>query len=71
MGDENYGVMVDALEKIADKWDVTIIDMYRDQEFNNITEEEQLLYMADKIHPTKAGYRNWWLPKFEEALSGI
>lgn len=71
MGDENYGVMVDALEKIADKWDVTIIDMYRDQEFNNITEEEQLLYMADKIHPTKAGYRIWWLPKFEEALSGI
>lgn len=71
MGDENYGVMVDALEKIADKWDVTIIDMYRDQEFNNITGEEQLLYMADKIHPTKAGYRNWWLPKFEEALSGI
>lgn len=68
--DENYDTMVKALEKIAEKWDVTVIDMYRDAEFNDINEEEQLLYMADKIHPTKAGYREWWLPKFEEALSG-
>lgn len=71
MEDESYGVMVEALESIAGKWDVVIIDMYRDESFNDISEEERLLYMADKIHPSKAGYREWWLPKFEEALSGI
>lgn len=63
--------MVQALEELAEKWGVTIIDLYRDQAFNDISEEEQALYMADSIHPTKAGYREWWLPKFEEALSGI
>ena len=71
MGDENYETMVQALEELAEKWDVTIIDLYRDQAFNDISEEERALYMADSIHPTKAGYREWWLPKFEETLSGI
>lgn len=71
MGDENYETMVQSLEEIAEKWGVTIIDLYRDQAFNDISEEEQALYMADSIHPTKAGYREWWLPKFEETLSGI
>lgn len=71
MGDENYETMVQSLEEIAEKWGVTIIDLYRDQAFNDISEEERVLYMADSIHPTKAGYREWWLPKFEEALSGI
>ena len=71
MDDENYETMVQALEELAEKWGVTIIDLYRDQAFNDISEEEQALYMADSIHPTKAGYREWWLPKFEEALSGI
>lgn len=71
MDDENYETMVQSLEEIAEKWGVTIIDLYRDQAFNDISEEERALYMADNIHPTKAGYREWWLPKFEEALSGI
>lgn len=71
MDDENYETMVQALEELAEKWGVTIIDLYRDQAFNDISEEERALYMADNIHPTKAGYREWWLPKFEEALSGI
>ena len=26
------------------------------------------LYMADPIHPTKAGYLKWWTPKIEEGL---
>lgn len=71
MGDENYDVMVKALWAIANKWDITVIDMYGDSAFNDITAEERSLYMSDKLHPSKAGYREWWLPKFEEALSGI
>lgn len=25
-------------------------------------------YMYDKIHPTKAGYLEWWLPTIQEYL---
>lgn len=63
-----YPNMVEGLMRIAAKWDVTVIDLYHDEEFNNISETERALYMSDTIHPTKAGYREWWLPKFEAAL---
>ena len=26
------------------------------------------LYMADRIHPTKAGYRDWWGPEIERQI---
>ena len=63
-----YPQMVEGLRKIAEKWNVTVIDLYSDTQFNEITKAERALYMADTIHPTKAGYREWWLPKFEAAL---
>ena len=63
-----YPGMVDGLMKIAEKWDVKIIDLYHDEQFNQISDEQRALYMSDSVHPTKAGYREWWLPKFEEAL---
>lgn len=66
--DENYEILVNGLEQIAQKWGIQIVDMYHDTEFNNLTEEQRFLYMADTVHPTRAGYRDWWLPKFEEAL---
>lgn len=67
-GNAAYGEMVDALFRIAEKWDVTVIDLYTDASFNSIDDAARALYMSDSIHPTKAGYRDWWLPKFEEAL---
>ena len=68
MKNKDYGIMVDALERMAAKWNITVIDMYRDEKFNDISKEDYALYMADEIHPTRAGYREWWLPKFEAAL---
>lgn len=65
---DNYEAMVNSLFKLQEKWGVGIIDMYTDQEFNDIPKEEYDFYMADKIHPTKAGYLKWWLPKIEEGL---
>ena len=68
----SYMDMVMGLYEIAAKWDVVVIDMYMDLEFNSMpTEEQRELWMSDKIHPTKAGYRDWWLPKFEKALLSI
>ena len=45
-----------------------VIDLWNDADFNNITTDEYDLYMADPIHPTKAGYLKWWAPYIEKAL---
>ena len=71
-GRSSYMDMVFGLYDIAAKWDVEVIDLFMDLEFNDLpTEEQRKLWMTDKIHPTKAGYRDWWLPKFEEALLNL
>ena len=34
----------------------------------NVSEKEYEVYMADPVHPTQAGYLEWWTPKMEEYL---
>lgn len=63
-----YGEMVDLLLEIQKKWDIVVIDLWNDAEFNQISAEQRKLYMADSIHPTQAGYLEWWTPKMEESL---
>ena len=63
-----YGEMVKLLLEIQKKWDITVIDLWNDPEMNAVSKEDYKLYMANGIHPTKAGYRDWWTPKFEEYL---
>ena len=65
---DHYEKMVDLLLEIQQKWDITVIDFWNDAEINNTTEEERKIYLIDHIHPTKAGYKEWWLPKFQETL---
>ena len=40
-------------------------------DMNSVSEEDYKLYMVNGIHPSKAGYRDWWTPKFEEKLKAI
>lgn len=68
---EAYQKMVDAAKSIQSKWNFTFLDLYSDEEFNDISLEERFLYIDDDIHPYKAGYLLWWLPKFEEAIYQI
>lgn len=68
---ELYSEMVDAIKEIASIKDISVIDLYTDKAFNDITKEQRSLYMADKIHPTKAGYLEWWTPKMEQVLYSI
>lgn len=68
---ENYETMLELLDQVADKWGVEVIDLYRDEAFNDISDEDKDLYMSDTTHPTKAGYRDWWTPKFEEKLAAL
>ena len=67
----NYQAMVNLLLEIQKKWNIEIIDMWNDVDFNNITDEQKSLYMADSIHPTQAGYLEWWTPVFENKLKEV
>ena len=71
MDKPDYLTMIEGLDRLAEKWGVTEIDLFRDEAFNNLTPEQYALYMADEIHPTRAGYRDWWLPRFEAALTAL
>lgn len=70
-GNENYETMLTLLDQVQAKWGVSVIDLYRDADFNAITPEQESLYMYDTTHPTKAGYRDWWTPRFEEMLLSL
>lgn len=60
-----YDEMVDALYQIQDKWGIGIIDLYNELDINDPNYD---LYMADEIHPSQAGYLEWWTPVMEEYL---
>lgn len=64
----SYAAMVAAIKEISTVKDIGVIDLYTDTAFNDITSAQRKLYMADKIHPTKAGYLEWWMPKMEQYI---
>ena len=66
-----YAAMVDRLYDLQNKWGVGVSDLYTDEAFNDIDAETYDLYMYDPIHPTKAGYLEWWFPKMEADLIRI
>lgn len=65
---ENYFAMVQTLNKIADRKKITVADLYSNVKFNAIKSDRRALYMADEIHPTQAGYLEWWTPEIERVL---
>ena len=60
--------MVEQLLKLQEKYEIGVIDLWNDAEMNQVSEEDYKLYMFDGIHPTQAGYLNWWTPKMEAYL---
>lgn len=69
--DENYPAMVGRMYELQEKWGIGIIDLYTDEAFNDISPEQYAFYMFDPIHPTKAGYLEWWMPRMEADLIAI
>ena len=63
-----YEKMIELLKQIQKKWNIEVLDLWNDEEMNRVSRKDYLVYMADGIHPTKAGYREWWTPKFERKL---
>ena len=66
---DEYAAMVELLYKIRDKWGIRVVDLWT--ELPEITEEQRKLYMADAIHPTRAGYLEWWMPVMEKDIIEI
>lgn len=66
-GESFYGEMVARILELKEKWHFELIDLYHNDDFK----EQASLYMADPIHPTRAGYREKWLPIFEEKLKEV
>ena len=65
---ENYEKMVAILPEIQEKWGIGVIDLWNNEEMDAVSEEDYELYMADGVHPTQAGYLEWWTPAMEEYL---
>ncbi len=65
---ERYGAMVERLTELKDKYGIGVLDLWHGGEFNNIPDADRAVYMNDNIHPTKAGYRDWWGPELEKQL---
>ena len=66
---EQYSEMVKLLLAIQEKWDIGVIDLWNDADMNAVSKENYALYMVNGIHPSRAGYRDWWTPKFEAYLT--
>lgn len=66
---EHYAAMVDLLLEIQKKWDIGVIDLWNNEQMNAVSEEDYKLYMVNGIHPSKAGYLEWWTPVMEEYLA--
>lgn len=65
---EHYAKMVELLLEIQKKWNISVIDLWNSEEINSITDEQRKIWLVDHIHPTKAGYKEWWLPEFQKCL---
>ena len=67
-----YSGLVEGVHKVIDKWssqvEITFIDQWNDPEMRSISEDELIHYMTDPVHPAMAGYLEWWMPNFQEAL---
>lgn len=63
-----YEAMVERLMELQEKWGIGVLDLWHSEEFNTISDSNRALYMYDSIHPTKAGYRDWWCPEMERQL---
>lgn len=67
-GSPAYGKLVELLYEIRKHYGFGILDLWSDDAFNCIPDEKRSLWMKDGVHPTAAGYRDWWGPELERQL---
>lgn len=65
-----YDKMVMRTKELQEKWGFKFLNFWADDEFF-FNEQDKKLYMLDERHPTRAGYKLAWAPKFEEVLTEL
>lgn len=63
-----YGAMVERVLALKEKWGIQVLDLWSSDDFNALSDADRAIYMNDNIHPTKAGYRDWWCPELERQV---
>lgn len=63
-----YQAMVDVLPTLQRKWGIGVIDLWHNAAMNAVSAEDYAFYMSDNVHPTQAGYLQWWTPVFQRYL---
>lgn len=66
-----YHKLVNLLLELQEKWEIEVIDLWHDPQMNKVSASDYKLYMNDGVHPTKAGYLNWWTPAIEKTLCKV
>ena len=66
-----YAEMVELLKEISKKWGTELINLWDETSFNAVSPEDYGRYMADPVHPTLTGYRDWWAPYIDRAITDI
>ncbi|MFD0705257.1 SGNH/GDSL hydrolase family protein [Alloscardovia venturai] len=61
--------MVNELQR--QRKDFYVLDLFHDEQLNSISSRQHKLYMLDDIHPTRAGYTQWWGPAVEKKLLAL
>ncbi len=67
-GSDKYKTMADILLKLQKKWHIGVIDLLNNKDMRATYKNHFKIYMANSIHPTKAGYLEWWTPVMEKYL---
>ncbi len=66
-----YGQLVKLLISLQNEYDFHILNLWDDPEMLSVSRDDYRKYMADPIHPTIYGYREWWVPKFIQFCESI
>ena len=66
-----YGAMVEMLQRIAERWKIGVVDLWNDPVMNAVDPTDVARFMADGVHPTLAGYLEWWGPRIDTILTGL
>lgn len=66
-----YAELVSLLISLQNEYNFHILNLWSDAEMLSVTRTDYQKYMADPIHPTLCGYREWWTPKFIKICESI
>ncbi len=68
---EAYNNLIELLFELKKEYGFYVLDLFNDKDMLSVSREDYKKYMSDPIHPTLAGYTEWWTPKFIKFCKNI